>query len=406
MKRMLHISGAVLPTVLVVSVLLAIMVAALVSLWEADFLFFSKHRHDAMQRAHIVSAFTLYREYPEEVISQAGADGAILLYDSVPHSRVTIKRRPWGLYEVVTVSGCDGKTGSSKILGKRQAGREDAVFYYKNNNSALTLAGKTNFRGRTMMPRNGVVYGQMGSVFFNGEKLAAGQISVSGRELPGPEEAALSAIAGLRDVARSQADALTQDSVRNRFRNMETLVFAADELPGGCYLSGNIIITGADIYIDSSCRLYDVIAVGDNIRIGEGFRGSLQAFAADSLHIENDVTLEYPSGAYSETYIGIGEGSVVNGYAIVDPREKPDARNANYRQSRLATVRGLVYVSGTAQLQGIVSGAAYLDRAVYYSPRGYYENMLYDITILGNAEMAWPFWLAGPSRRKEAKWAD
>jgi hypothetical protein len=124
----------------------------------------------------------------------------------------------------------------------------------------------------------------------------------------------------------------------------------------------------------------------------------------DSINIEENVRLDYPSGLYSEKYIGIGDGTQVNGYAIVNLKDEPNVRNANYEQSRLATVRGLVYVSGIAQLQGIVSGTVFLGKAVYYSPRGYYENMIYDATVLENSEMAAPLWLGGPPERKEAKW--
>lgn len=364
MKIVSKIAGTVLPTAMVISVLLLLTVLALGSLWEADFLMFSRHRFEAMQRAHIEAGFTLYREHPEAVIGALDADSTLLLYDSLPHSRIKIDRRPWGLYERVTIYGYDGRIHSSRILGRRSAYSEDVSFFYRNAGTALTLTGKTRLKGQIRIPRRGLIYGRMGSVFFDGEKPPQAMIKDSDTELPDPEDDAVALVAELMERAEE------------------------------------------NIEIDSGFHSADTIIVGKKIRIKEGFVGALQAFATDSLNIEPGVVLEYPSGLYSETYIGIGDGSEVNGYVIVAPDEEPDPKNANHRQSRLATVRGLLYVRGTAQFQGIVSGCVFLDKAVYYSSRGYYENMIYDATVLENSEMASPLWLSGPSERKEAKWID
>ena len=57
-----------------------------------------------------------------------------------------------------------------------------------------------------------------------------------------------------------------------------------------------------------------------------------------------------------------------------------------------------------AQVQGIVAGCAELRQAVYFSPQGYYKDMLYDLTLLENSATAQPLWHGGAEavRRKEA----
>jgi hypothetical protein len=256
------------------------------------------------------------------------------------------------------------------------------------------------------MPRGGIVYGQMGSVFFEGEKIEAGVMTPSERELPKPTDEALAAVGKLKSLAARGGTDIAQDSIAVGFSESEPLVIAADGALRDCYLSGNIVVVAGDLIIASSCRLRDVVVLGGKVRIEDGFTGSLQVFARDSLNVEENVSLDYPSGLYSEKYVGIGDDSTVNGYVIVNPADEPNVRNANYVSSRLATVRGLVWVGGMAQLQGIVSGIAMLDKAVYYSRRGYYENMLSDVTIFENYDMAWPLWLDGPPERKEAKWVN
>ena len=111
--------------------------------------------------------------------------------------------------------------------------------------------------------------------------------------------------------------------------------------------------------------------------------------------------LEYPSGIYAGMYAEIGDRTSVNGYAIVRDTVVRKKVSANYRQSRTARLRGLLWVDGVAQVQGVVSGCAVLQQAVYFSPQGYYKDMLYDVTLLENPVTAQPLWLPAV-RRKEA----
>jgi hypothetical protein len=370
------IPGSVLPTVMVVSVLMALSVLAVVSLWESDFLYFSRRMHDRAVRAHIESGFTLYAAHPDETIAALDADSTLLLYDSVPRSRVAIRRRPHGLFELVTVSSHDGKVSVSKLFGLHPPA-DNFLLYTPDRGSALTLTGKTRLEGPILIPAIGVMYGQMEADFFTGDQLVQSRVGVSADSLPGSTSAARDVIAGL--LARVEDDA-------------------------------------EELIVDSLWHSPDTVVVARKVRVTSGFAGSLQIFALDSVVVESGVTLEYPSGLFSQTNVTVGDNSTVNGYIVVAPAsdddaDEPDIMQANYRQSRGATVRGLVHIAGNAQLQGIVSGTAMVNRAMFYSPRGYYENMLYDVTLLENRDMAWPLWLAttdsaatATPRRKEAKW--
>ncbi len=116
--------------------------------------------------------------------------------------------------------------------------------------------------------------------------------------------------------------------------------------------------------------------------------------------------MEYPSGIYASKYIELKDGSIVNGYVIENSNDGNDVSKPNYRQSRLAKVRGLVYLKGNAMLQGIVSGMTYVEKAVYYSPQGYWKDMLLDFTTLQNEDTAHPIWLSEKRERKKIVWLD
>lgn len=349
-----HIKAVVLPTVLVAATLMALTVIAVLSLWEADFLYFSRQRHNEMMRAHIESGFTLYAHHPAELMARLDPDSTMVLYDSLTSSRIKISRRPHGLYEAVTVEA--GGLVGTKMFGKTPC---DTVLIYPDRGSSVTLAGKTNIKSHVLIPSIGVVYGQMGADFFRGEELAQAMMHPSRDSLPTPHTEAKRLVDSLLSV--DCQDVLLSESVTP-----------------------------------------DTIIIARKARIISGFRGSLQVFARDSIVVEDSVTLDFPSGLFSQTHVSIGDNSVINGYVIVTPSESIVTKSA-YKQSKTACVRGLIHIGGAAQIQGIISGTAMIERAVYYSSRGYYDNMIYDATLLPNRAMAWPMWFDN-ERRKEAKW--
>jgi hypothetical protein len=208
-----RVKGGVLSTVVVVAVLMLLMVMAVIALWEADFLLFSRANHMRMQRANTESAFTLYCLHPEVVEH----DSVVVLYDSVPASRMTITRRPWGLYEVVTAETADGSARRSAIVGLRQPLTDDCVLWYRNNEGAVTLAGETYIKGSVRLPDNGVAYGQLQSEFFRGERLSPDDIHVSDKTMPQPLPSARAAVEALFDM-RGTAAAAVPDSLVVSFR--------------------------------------------------------------------------------------------------------------------------------------------------------------------------------------------
>lgn len=395
--REIELRGNVLPTVMVVAALMMLTVLAVMSLWEMDTQLFVRNSHIKARRADLASAFVIYEELPG-IYSE---DKPFTVFKEDPLSEVAFERRPWGIYEVMTAASVHAGIRESAIIGLRPD--SGTGLYYADNNSSLTLTGNTNIHGTLHGPKNGIIYGQMKSVFFNGERLPQNRIKTAGKTLPVPASPPKKEVAALLELSAHTGYPQPPDSLSVSFAGDSTAVF---NIPCGLMefytLSGNIVLVGDKIKIGASNAFGDILVAGRSITIEKGFRGTLQVFARDSLVLENDVRLEYPSGLYSGNYMEIAGGSVVGGYAIVCARDK-DIRKPNYKQARTAKVRGFLYVDGNAQLQGIVSGPAYLSRTVYYSAEGYYKDILYDASVLGNEEMALPLWLSAEDKRKKIK---
>lgn len=395
--------AASLPLAIVISVVMLLMVMGILLLWEIDFLHFSKQNYMRQQQANIRSTFILYGNHPS-IIEENQDSVVIQLYDSIESSQMLVEREQWGLYELVSVSSANRKAHQTCIVGLDSVYSNNINFYYQENKSTLTLAGNTNIDGYVSLPSKGIIYGQIRSVFFNGKKIENSKVSAS-KELPDANNKLKKYIENLFSFQNIEESVVNDSSIYADFYNSRIKYLLATSSKTVFYsLKGKIILAGDEITVSSDSKLNDIIIVANKITVNENFEGSLQIFSRDTVIIEENVKMNYPSGIYSGKYVKIGDNVQINGYVIVDNSDKIDMRKANYIQSRLSKVRGLLYICGAAQIQGIVSGNAYVARAVFYSPQGYYNDMIYDATILENSEIAYPFWFNNSQKRKIIKW--
>lgn len=397
-----YLFGSVLPTVIVVSVVLLTAMLGLLMLWEQQTLLFARGQRLRQARADIESAALLYRLHPDERALTAA--GGYLLYDSLSQSRIFMCREPWGLYELLHITTADSLVVSSRIVGAEPDPAQ--TLYYADNRAAVTLAGRTHLQGTLRLPQNGLVYGRMGSDFYCGEEIPHTAIRRSEPTLPAYSAAAAERLGALLTMTQRlpQYDDLP-DSLCVSFRRDSTAVFCVGSAEiADCVLRGRILLAAEELRIDSTCRMEHLLIAARKIVVGAGARITAQLFARDTVVVEQRAVLEYPSGIYAGAYAELCARAEVNGYVIVRDTVQRKKRSASYRQSRSARVRGLLHADGAAQVQGIVAGEAVLKQAVYFSPQGYYKEMLCDFTLLKNPITAQPLWSVGADtvRRKEA----
>lgn len=154
--------GSVLPTVVAVSLVMLATLSGLLMLWERERIAFLREQRFRQGPADVESAYTLYRLHPDD--GKLTAVEGYRLSDSLPHSRVRIRRESWGLYEAVHVAVEDSLVVACRLMGVRPD--PEQTLYYANNRIAVTLAGRTELQGVLHLPQNGAVYGRMGSRFL------------------------------------------------------------------------------------------------------------------------------------------------------------------------------------------------------------------------------------------------
>ena len=106
-----YLEGAVLPTVVVAALVMLTATLGLLALWEQETLLFTRTQRLRQARADVESAALLYRLHPDERALTAA--GGYLLYDSLPQSRIFVRREPWGLYELLHITTADSPHGRS-----------------------------------------------------------------------------------------------------------------------------------------------------------------------------------------------------------------------------------------------------------------------------------------------------
>ena len=389
-----YLAGAVLPTVVVAALVMLTATLGLLALWEQETLLFTRTQRLRQARADVESAALLHRLHPDERALTAA--GGYLLYDSLPQSRIFVRREPWGLYELLHITTADSLVASSRIVGAEPDPAR--TLFYADDRTAVTLAGSTYLHGTLRLPQNGLTYGRVG------EEVPRTAIRGSARRLPAPSAAVAARIGALFAFAHQLPVAGDlPDSLGVSFRDPTAALRLGTAEIGGCTLRGRIVLAADELRIDSACRLENVLVCARKITVGSGARIAAQLFARDTVVVEPHAALEYPSGICAGRYAELGDRATADGYVIVRDTVRHEKMTASYRQSRTARVRGLLHADGAAHVQGIVAGRAELRQAVYFSPQGYYKDMLYDVTLLENPATAQPLWHGGADtlRRKE-----
>ena len=393
-----RIKAGVLSTVIVVSMLMLSAVMALVAWWDMDVLLFSDARSLKIRQTDLQSASLLYSTHPEDFPRR---ENELVLFENRPSSCVKIEPEPWGLYESVCFTVGRPEFGQAKLMGLRAPSALGAGFYHPENRMSVTLAGNTNILTQACLPRNGFLYGQLNARFFNGREVSPSQMKPASPSFPAPSAQARARVDSIFSAYADGGDIPAHVTVP--FYRHGALVLSAPDDISHCELNGKIVVTGQRLKVDSTCRFSDIVLVCSSLVIGRGFQGSMQVFARDSVTVEPQTRLLYPSGIYAGRWVSLSDSAQVNGYIVVNPGGETGIAHPHYVSTPGSLVRGFIYVNGNAQLQGVVSGSVFVREAMYYAPTGYYRGMICDFTLLENPGVVYPVWLDN-GKRREAKW--
>lgn len=405
LKQNVTMPASVLASVLVISTLIFIGILMVMSLWNSDLLYLSGYNTREQQKADLSSAIVRYCQ-DTAFCSIFQGDTSLVLFPEVTASEVKFRKRSWGLYEMLEVTAGQQKT--FRLLGKAAESFYRAVLYIPERQRTLSVSGNSRVDGRLCLGEKGLAYTQIKAEFFSGIPIELSRIGRSGEEFLEPEAFV---VGHIDDLFKNTGEALSdvELSGEESFGNPAVFRRVGREIRG-VNLRGPYILSAADsLYIRGDCRLRGIIVVAGKVRIGQGFQGCLQVFARDSIILEEGVSLQagsglLVSGVYPGRLIRLGERCVIEGYVVVMGNdETPERPSAHYFQSSSCRVKGLVYVDGTAHIQGEIEGSLYVKELCYFAPEGYYMDLLYGLSLCRQPGIVYPIFMKSPAERREVR---
>ncbi len=404
-RNIQYLRGFLLPTVLVISVLMALLILFAFSLVDLDRLYYANYHKRKQSVLDLHSASALYCV---DSLLTSGADsiGVCLFDDDKPE--VGIKIIPWGLYEIMTASVKTLPFSRSMIYGQSSVSSTKAALWVSDRKRALSIAGRTRIYGPVFASLNGINYTDLSGVPFSGEHIPAEMSFVSSSKLPLVDSSVLERLDSVRSLAGRAWYHLNDVDGYRSFQGPTSLVYARDG-DKTFHLGGNRILYADRLTLGADSELDGILVFARSAVIADGFCGSLQLFCTDTLTVGRNVKLESPSGVLvygaDHPFVSLAEGSRVCGYVAILNGGQADQRQEYpcLRQKAGSVIDGLLYVDGVCELEGAVNGAAYIGDC-FYEKDGYkYPGVLNNVSIRRSDAVPFPILLTGPYRRRELK---
>ncbi len=322
---------------------------------------------------------------------------------------VIIKKKPWSIFNIAYATATAANWSKSKgfIYGCSLPPFMEASIYLGDHQRPLSLVGDTRLVGKAYLPKEGVKASYINQRGFSYSKLVQGQVERSGDTLPGIDTNRLEYLHKVinlsKDTSSFEKIASIPDSLTQLFSDAAFIIAKTGTIIlANTKLKGHVIVTATDlIEVEKTAILEDVLLVAPSITFKNGFSGTVNAIATNSIKGENGCTFSYPSSIVlikekknvDQPKISIGTNCVM--YGIIFSYAGNEDRNKTLVEIGKSTVvRGLVFVSGFLDLKAAVYGTVATDFFIYKTQSSTFENYLVDVEI--NREGLSPNFISSP----------
>lgn len=332
-------------------------------------------------------------------------DGKSLNLTENPNYTFSVTKERWGGYFIISITGKYGNYELQKkaLCGTKGVLNDGAALYLTDNNNALSISGNTQLIGDCYLPKAGIKASYMEGDYYRGKKLVYGDILVSGNVLPTIDEEYLTYMDGLLEGKLKITDSIldfasiSTSEFYNPFYNKTLYLVSKEPLfLNRCKFIGNIaIISSQPITIFPTAELTDVMVIAPKIIFKKEWVGSLQAYARDTILLEQNVRLQFPStiGVQSTKNLGLIElnrGVRVDGSIWMTKNSKEKENKNSCMFSPGTIVHGITQIEGKLSVEGKIYGSVYVEKFIFRTVSSYYENHLYNVEI--NAKTLSPFY--------------
>ncbi len=341
---------------------------------------------------------------------------------------VYVKKNIWGVYAVAAAEAFSQRDTLFKTftIAATVDSAKWCCLYLADNDRPFALTGKTTIQGNAFIPKAGVQSAYINGIAYQGDKrLISGTKKNSAKTLPSLDTGRLRLLT--KYFSNEPADdSLLQnkDSLNISFLK-ETKIINFKKKPATLsrkYLSGNIIIcSDTTITIDSNNVLTNILIYAKTILIKDGFHGTGQFFATDSINAGRNVVLNYPSclgvvrmsdqKPTSQEKLTISGNAKINGL-VFTYEKKDNPLKPMLMVGKKVTICGQIYSQGTMQLTDSlkIQGCIFTSTFIYRNAFTLFENYVINTTI--DSKALSPYFLSSDivpvagSKQKVLQWLE
>lgn len=383
---------------IVISIIIAIVSSSLILFAYLSRIEFENF--EITQRLSVNATSGLNLLMSKQSLIELNQDKIIDLYGNKEDS-VALSRKSWGAFEIIVSTGLFKNKGLRQIaqVGYYTDSAKSYSLYLTDQDKPLALCGNTKIKGTAFLPKAGVKRAYIEGQNFTGAVMIDGQVKTSEKTLPEFNKMLIDniqsilskkTITGNDSVIVIETD-LSGDSINNSFKN-RTIVISSNnalKISDGLY-SGNIaIVSNKQITVSANAMIRDIIIAAPKIIIEKEFKGNLQAFASDSIIVNKDVSLYYPSvlgivkgnSALNVSAVVLNENDTLLGTVFAFKNEESILKQAAVVLKEKSVVTGQVYSNGYADVKGTIFGSLMSDKIILSTPSSVYENHLLNAVI-------------------------
>lgn len=340
---------------------------------------------------NLESAFT------KELFSPSKTSQSVQCYDLYADGQdtVCIGSFYWGMYDITSAKAYSQHDTVQRSCMKGSAWIPEcqSAIYLLDRERALGISGTAIIKGTAYLPTSGIKKTYLEDNGYISDVLVNGQIKTSGRYLPEPDSLRLAFIQQwMHGTFSSSMRLLTtplSDSINHSFQHPTDIYVLQSNDIGRQRISGNIILYSDHlIRVSREALLDNVILIAPAVIFSSGFKGRVQVFAADSILLEKQCSLHYPSVLMlmkqnygtDMPHITLQEHVLVEG-SVIAWQQKDDLLRSLIRIEQHAEVQGQVCSNGKVMVKGKVIGNTTAYSLYYKTSATEYDNLLLNATL-------------------------
>lgn len=306
-------------------------------------------------------------------------------------SYINIKKSPWGVYNTISVKGCyKGLLKSKTVLTSQIVSRKELpVLIVKNARNVVSITGKTDIIGNIFTPKGYLERAYIENKTYINKKISNGKVFKSSSYKPNFDAKLF------ENRFNNLYKNSNNESTISRFPNSDSLnvsfydetetIYSNKEIIlNNIAITGNIIIKSDSlVVIRNSCKIQNAIILAPIITVESGFKGSVQLIASDSIVLDKNVELTFPSSivlyqskirtpsitlnnnckVYGSIYAYMPNNSNSNSLIIVNPNTE---------------IIGSIYSNSIVDFRGIMNGVLICNKVVASTKSSFYEDVIID----------------------------